>query len=313
MLLTFESRRKRCCMTNVQPSRGEGPDREDGADYRDLIFPDPALVSREVAADQLMRRVAYGFGEPSPNPLDQAVFGTLRAEWRRILSGMRESLDGAIPITDRLRYASLFAPESLPSVLPNPRLVQLNRAEVRHNFRRYTFACHLRNRDGESLVVSPDGLFAFSGVVNPSGERPVAVMEVSVDVPLGDRERYLAEPRSLKPRVRILLNRAAFDEQLNLIRSGEILDFSPPQLSVPLWAETLRVLESLTRRRSAESAENRPDVYSIRPAGPDRPPEEVVLETSFGAVLAKMFFHGHPTTGGGNVFCGWADSIRPER
>jgi len=300
-------------MAMFNPSPGEGPDGQDRSEFSDLAFPDPALASRDVPADQLMRRVGWGFGQPSADPGDQAVFGTLRAEWRRIMNDIRGALDPDAPITARLRYASLFAPESLPGTLLTSRPIELNRVERRIIGRRYTFACHLRNRDGESVVVSPQGSFAFSGVAAPSGERPTAVMEVLVDVPTGSQERYLAEPRSIKPQVNILLNRAAFDEQLNLIRSGEILHFTSPRLSLPLWRETLRVLESLAQRRGGPPSAGSLDVHSIRPAGPDRPREEIVLETSLGTVLAKMFFHGHPTPGGGNVFCGWADSIRPER
>lgn len=294
-------------MSMRQPSPGEEPGREAGSEFGGLFLPGPGLARRQLAADQIMRHMACCTGEPAAEPLDKAVFGALRSEWRRLMVNIREELDPVLPVSAQLRFASLFAPETLPGAKPEDPVVELNRVVEYPTFHRYFFTCHLRNRDGESVVVSSRGLFALSPVGGLSGERPVAVLRVSIELPLAARERYLEEPHSVKPMVDIMLNRAAFDEQLNLIRSGQILEISHPRISVPLWVETLRSAECFLRGEEIWRDEGRLEVYGVRPPQSDRPRGEVVLETNCGLLLARLYFDRQACSGGGNVLCSWAE------
>jgi len=212
----------------------------------------PGSRDLELPADRLMREIAEGAGRPVLDPLDRLVVRELRARWDRFVYLLRDRYNEALPAERRLILASTVAPPAVGAdQVPTERVKRRD-----DGAREYSFCCHLRNKEAESLVYAPWGSFAYPRVRHLKDEQPVAVTQVCLLLQPGERSRFLTlRPESegvtgISPFTRILVNHAAFKEELDLIYSGDVLFRTSARVMSPLWMDALREIRDVLGREA---------------------------------------------------------------
>ena len=239
----------------------------------------PGSPDREIPVDRLMREIAEGSGRPVVDPLDHLVIRELRARWDYFVHLLRARYNEALPAERRLIQASTVAPSAVGvAQVPTARVTRREGGS-----REYSFCCHLRNQDGESLVYAPWGSFAYPRVRHSRDEQPVAVTQVCLLLQPGERSGFLTlAPESegavgARPFTRILTNHAAFKEELDLIYSGNVLFRTSARVMSPLWMDALREIRDVLHREAG-----------------DEPPEQ--LRLTIFRVEPLEYVHGRRAT-----------------
>jgi len=240
----------------------------------------------ELPADRLMREISEGMGRRPREDLDREVLKTLGADWRERSHALSDSFDPFLPAERRLILATMFTPATLAS--PGGGEVANGVVKRRRDgARQYTLASHLRNRHGESLVYERRGGFSHSRLLAVDGEAPVSVSAVVLTVPDRERKRYLENPDTFPLLVMTPMNRAAFIEQVVLIRTGRVLEPGSSRLITPLWFEVLNEIAGLIRHTDDDPGGDQEGgssltIRDIRPFPFPIDRDEVVVETDRG-------------------------------
>lgn len=262
----------------------------------ELRFDDAAFgqwAARELATDRLLRSACEYLPRELEGELDQKIVGTLRRETLRRFRSMRERFDSALPAEAIYRAASFLVPEAIQ--LRCGTVANGFAQSVMHNPREMLFAVQLRNSDGNSLVYHRGGVYAFADSHPGEEERPTAVNLVGVRLAWDQINLFLANPVRFPMTVSTFVNRGAFREQFDQIRSSAVLVSSDPRVRSPLWDDILCRIAAVFESDGAHVSSLVVD--RIRAFSAPTGPGEFVCETSFGPAWVRVDWKDPPDGG----------------
>lgn len=241
-------------------------------------------LERPVPADRITEAIVRQAPAKNNNPVDPAVFTTLKTEVLRRIRAMSDRFAGGLPDELRCVLSSVIIPHefrrgnaAIPNKLADP---------PHYSQRKYSICCHLRNAAGQYLVYHHGGGFAFSREYLPGeSESPAAVNLFSVELTHAEHNLFLAKPRSFRLNQTTFCNRPAFREQLDHIVAGHVLSEHSGQFEPPAWSELKLRLKSFV---GATPGKEELRIERIRRFAYASEPGEFVCETNYGAVWVRV-------------------------